>query len=248
MFSHIGSPTKIFTPTPDSCYRKPLVVEVNQEPIQRSDPDQDNQPPQTHVVKEEPANTDFEKRLITIEDSISGLETSVKSLLVLNRSNQAFTDFLRSDLEKLSTRLDKIERGKMLNSVGVAVVVLAFDPENKVLMGKRKNSYGSEEWAFPGGMLELNEEWIQCARREMLEETGLELINPEYLCTVNSHRNNDKHYVLIVIKGKVEGEAKLLEPEKCYEWSWCNWGEFLEPSFLSVQQIEKATRNLINFN
>ena len=38
--------------------------------------------------------------------------------------------------------------------IGIAVMVVK---EDRVLLGKRKNSHGSGTWAFPGGHLEFNE-------------------------------------------------------------------------------------------
>jgi 8-oxo-dGTP diphosphatase len=52
--------------------------------------------------------------------------------------------------------------------IGVAVV-----KKNFILLGKRKGSHGSGDWAFPGGHLEFGETPHECAYRELLEETGL---------------------------------------------------------------------------
>ena len=54
--------------------------------------------------------------------------------------------------------------------IGVAVIVTKDD---RVLLGKRKNSHGADTWAFPGGHLEFNESIADCAAREVFEETGL---------------------------------------------------------------------------
>jgi len=56
--------------------------------------------------------------------------------------------------------------------IGVAVIVIK---ENRVLLGKRKNSHGSGTWAFPGGHLEFNESIEDCARREVLITNLLKL-------------------------------------------------------------------------
>lgn len=54
--------------------------------------------------------------------------------------------------------------------VGVGVIVLK---EKKLLLGQRKGSHSQGEWAPPGGHLEFGEEVAACAKRELLEETGL---------------------------------------------------------------------------
>jgi len=58
--------------------------------------------------------------------------------------------------------------------VGVGIIVIK---DNKVLLGKRKNSHGEGSWCFPGGHLEFNESLENCAKREVLEETGIEIKN-----------------------------------------------------------------------
>lgn len=50
--------------------------------------------------------------------------------------------------------------------------VLVLDAQNRLLMMKRSDS-GS--WGVPGGAMELGETTEETARRELLEETGLEV-------------------------------------------------------------------------
>lgn len=54
--------------------------------------------------------------------------------------------------------------------VGVAVFVIS---DSKIVLGKRKNAHGQGAWASPGGHLEFGETLEACAKRELLEETGL---------------------------------------------------------------------------
>jgi len=54
--------------------------------------------------------------------------------------------------------------------VGSAVLVL--DAQNRLLMIKRSDN---NKWGIPGGAMELGESAEETARRELLEETGLEV-------------------------------------------------------------------------
>lgn len=112
---------------------------------------------------------------------------------------------------------------------GIAVFVL--NSENDFVFGKRKGSHGQGTWALPGGHLELHESFEECARREVLEETGLELDNLQYMTAVNSPRiDGTKHYITIFMVARLaksEAQPQLLEPNKCEGWKWISWDTML---------------------
>jgi len=58
--------------------------------------------------------------------------------------------------------------------VGSAMLVL--DAQDRLLMIKRSDN---DKWGIPGGAMELGESTEETARRELLEETGLEVGNLE---------------------------------------------------------------------
>jgi len=122
--------------------------------------------------------------------------------------------------------------------VGVGVCLIR---NRKVLFGKRKNSYGKGSWCFPGGHLEFGESWEECARRETLEETGLEIKNVRFVTTTNDFFSEEnKHYITILMLAEyVSGEARLMEPEKCEEWQWFKWNDQPSPLFIPQQNLNK---------
>lgn len=106
----------------------------------------------------------------------------------------------------------------------VGVGVMIQNNEGKILMGLRKGSHGAGEWAFPGGHLEFGETIFETAKREVREETGLDVNEFELISVADEMRyikSDNKHYLNIGIKAVYAGgEPQLLEPDKCAEWRW----------------------------
>ena len=58
-------------------------------------------------------------------------------------------------------------------SPGVAVLIVDDD---RVLLGERaKNVFLGGKWSLPGGFIELEEDFLSAAHREIAEETGLSI-------------------------------------------------------------------------
>jgi 8-oxo-dGTP diphosphatase len=66
-------------------------------------------------------------------------------------------------------------KSKVSNAVAVALLQPYPDGIVKVLLGKRRRQPGIGCWAIPAGGLYFGESWEQAARREMLEELGIEV-------------------------------------------------------------------------
>ena len=58
------------------------------------------------------------------------------------------------------------------NSLVPAASTVVVDAEGRILLQRRRDN---DMWALPGGKMELGESLGDCARRETLEETGLEI-------------------------------------------------------------------------
>lgn len=113
--------------------------------------------------------------------------------------------------------------------------VMIENDKGEVLCGLRQGSHGAGEWSFPGGHLEFGETLEESARREVREETGLELGKIELISLADEMRyikSDRKHYVNIGFKGEyIGGEPQLLEPKKYKEWRWFKLDELPENMF-----------------
>lgn len=120
--------------------------------------------------------------------------------------------------------------------VGVGVVVLR---EGRVLLGRRVGSHGAGAWQFPGGHLEAFETVEACARREVREETGLELGEVRRgPYTEDVFAREGKHYVtLFVTATALAGTPEVREPHRAAEWGWFSWDALPEPLFTPIRNL-----------
>ena len=124
--------------------------------------------------------------------------------------------------------------------VGVGVLVMKG---GLVLLGKRRNTHGAGEYASPGGHLEHLESIEACARREVLEETGLEVGAIEFLRLFNSTQYAPKHYVDVsVVAQWKSGEPRVLEPDKVERWDWYSLDALPSPLFGMLPTSFEALR------
>lgn len=120
--------------------------------------------------------------------------------------------------------------------VGVGVIVCRA---GRVLLGLRRGSHGAGSWALPGGHLDFGEAVETCARRELLEETGLVAVTIRQApFTVDSFPHEEKHYVTLFVQAfDVTGEPENREPDKCAGWDWFRWDELPEPVFAPLESL-----------
>ena len=99
---------------------------------------------------------------------------------------------------------------------------------NKVLLGKRhvdpkkadSELHSGGTWTMPGGKLEFGESFEEGAIREVMEETGMILINPRVIC-VNNDLNEHAHFVTIgLFSEDFKGGPNVIEPDEITEWDW----------------------------
>lgn len=122
-------------------------------------------------------------------------------------------------------------------AVGVNAFVVK---DGKLLLGKRKNTYGAEYWGLPGGHLEFGEAMLDAVARELFEETGLEAESYSFLNLVNTPRTGEHYIQLGFIANNVQGEPVLKEPEKCYGWEYFELANLPQEIFTSHKNLIKT--------
>jgi len=121
--------------------------------------------------------------------------------------------------------------------VGVALFVIK---DGKILLGLRHGSHGANTWGTPGGKLELGESWQDCSLREVAEEVGCGITQPEFLAATNDVFEERLHYVTIFMKAMWQaGDIQNLEPEKCLEWQWFDPAQLPDNLMLPILNLRK---------
>lgn len=124
--------------------------------------------------------------------------------------------------------------------VGVGVLVVR---DGMILLGKRCGLHMPGFYAAPGGHLEFDESFAECARREVLEETGLRASSVRFL-TIGNYRFDSKHYVDVDMLAECSvGEPEAMEPEKCAEWKWYDRANLPSPLFIVTRRMIEAYVN-----
>ena len=108
--------------------------------------------------------------------------------------------------------------------LGIGVMILDGD---KILLGHRAKKradtggiFEPDSWTFPGGKQEFGETFYEGAKREVKEETNLDISDLELFGAEDDVQPN-KHYVTLhIIAHAHSGELKTMEPEKEDEWRW----------------------------
>lgn len=106
----------------------------------------------------------------------------------------------------------------------LAAVYILLIKENKILLLRRANtSWRNGEYNLPGGHLEDDETIIEAARRELLEETGVEAKPMDLHLVHVQHRKSNNTYVDLYFRAyKWEGEPRLTEENKSDDIIWAD--------------------------
>lgn len=131
-------------------------------------------------------------------------------------------------------------------TVGVGVGVIVLDGEN-ILLQQRQGAHGANTWAPPGGKIDHSEDPVVTAKREVKEETNVDIEDIEFIGFTNDVFETDGlHYVTLWYIGKValdSPDAQITEPHKCLEQEWVPYQDLISDAkrnwFLTVQHLQQ---------
>lgn len=120
--------------------------------------------------------------------------------------------------------------------IGVNIFVIRNE---KLLLGKRRNTAGDGDWGLPGGHLEKNERMEDGAKRELEEETGLRA-SLKFVNLTNGRGIDPQYFHIGFLAENIGGEPELKEPNKCYGWEWFDINHLPENLFIGHKKLIEA--------
>jgi len=110
------------------------------------------------------------------------------------------------------------------------------------LFGKRKSGENRFEWQLPGGWIDRAESPEQAARREVFEETGLQLQEVRFVGITNNIFSAQKHSISLYFEAECVDVRSLIvgECSKCIAWEWRNWADLTEHLYLPLRLFRKT--------
>ncbi len=113
-----------------------------------------------------------------------------------------------------------------------AVVILPLLPDGRVLLERQFRYPNAQVFVeFPAGKIDPGEDHLDCARRELEEETGYTAARWRFVCTIhNAIAYSDEHLEIFLAEDLTPGKARLDE------------GEFLETFSATVPELLDMVR------
>ncbi|MEV4732830.1 NUDIX domain-containing protein [Saccharopolyspora sp. NPDC049426] len=95
--------------------------------------------------------------------------------------------------------------------------------EGRVLLSRRRGSFGDGLWHLPSGKVDAGESLVQAAVREAWEEVGVRIDGNDlrHVHTLHATATGVEPRLGVFFEAPAwHGEPENREPEKCYELSW----------------------------
>lgn len=103
--------------------------------------------------------------------------------------------------------------------VGVKILLKNIDGKYLVVCrSAEKYPEVGAKWDIVGGRINTGFSLLENLKREVMEETGLEIMSEPKLITAQDILKTDKHVVRLTYAGFADGEVKLSDEHSEYKW------------------------------
>ena len=107
-----------------------------------------------------------------------------------------------------------------------------------VLFGRRVGGASAGLWQLPGGWIEAGESPPEAARREVREETGLELAELRFVAVTSNVFTTGTHSISLYFEAECVDAAAL--EKGAFGWCWKNWAELDAGLFLPLEMLRRS--------
>jgi 8-oxo-dGTP diphosphatase len=122
-------------------------------------------------------------------------------------------------------------------AVTVDIVIATPGPKPRVLLIRRKNAPFAGCWALPGGFVEMEESLEAAARRELLEETGVQANALAQIHTFGDPGRDPRGRTISVVYLAVV-DADGIEPRAADDAAAVGWFSLARPPRLAFDHRE----------
>lgn len=129
--------------------------------------------------------------------------------------------------------------------IGVGCGAFIVNEKNELLLQLRNKAPEKEYWSIPGGRVELFETFEQAVKREVKEETGVD-VEVVRLLGICDHiiENEERHWVSPSYLCKiVKGEPQIMEPTKHLDMKWFSLENLPEKITITTQDAIQKYKN-----
>jgi 8-oxo-dGTP diphosphatase len=122
-------------------------------------------------------------------------------------------------------------------AVTVDIIVVTKERKPRVLLIRRKNEPFAGTWAIPGGFVDMEESLEDAAKRELKEETNLELDDLEQLHTFGDPGRDPRGRV-IAVAYLIRVDFKKVQPRAGDDAAETGWHSLVEPPPLAFDHAK----------
>ena len=132
----------------------------------------------------------------------------------------------------------------------VLVTSVSIFKDDKVLMIKENKPTAVDKWNFPGGRIEYGEHILYSAKREVKEETGLEVKLTGTTGIYNFISSTNNQVILFHFIGEVTGGFLHHEEDEISESKWIKINELgkMDEDFREPKVLNQIIDNLLKNN
>ena len=140
-------------------------------------------------------------------------------------------DFLKVQKDRVTLPDGSTSEREFIRHPGAVVILPVLDDGSILLERQYRYPLDRVFYEFPAGKIDAGEDHLDCAKRELREETGYTATDWRFVCTIhNAIAYSDEHLEIFLARGLVAGESALDD------------GEFLETMTASVDELLQWVR------